>query len=873
MITYIYDIEVFSDDWIVVFKRPEENSNYIVIHNDNARLKEFLSQPDIIIGGFNNKHYDNWIVLTMIQGGSNVEVKRHNDFIIGGGNAWEFPFVQFKKLPCPTFDLKDDIADPGISLKAIEGNLKLPIVESSVPFDIDRKLTPEELEEVIRYCKYDVDSTIKLYHERKENYIDAKALISEMYNLPVEEGIGLTNAKLCARILGAKPQKFNDERNYIIPDNIDTDLIPKDILDFFMLIRDKSIPDAKLFGAGKGSKGMTLDIILKTSYGECPVTYAWGGVHGAKPCVVVAETEDRVIINQDVASLYPNSMLNFGYCSRAMEDPEAYRKLVERRLGYKHSGDKLRSNALKLPINTTYGAMLNAYNDLADRWAGRSVCISNQLAMTMLITMLCQQCKTIDFVNINTDGIMFTIDRNEVEISERIIKEWSDVTKFEMERDDFKKVIQKDVNNYIGITPEGKLKTKGGYVSLYEKGNFKTNSLQIIHRSIVEYLVNNVPVEKTINECTDIFAFQQIVKTGGTFEGSYHYVNGVREPIQKVNRVYAVKDPKYGAVVKGKWITEKRKKNKDTGKMESTPVDPPQWSETIISECPDHAFIDNENVLTVDDLDKDYYIDMAKKRIDKYINIDPTVARKIAKIEKEVVIMATETKVTDETLKEIRGLNVYGKLALARGKFLNAPLKKSGTNTYAEFKYFELEDIVPTAIKIFTDLGLVLIENITFENASATLVNVDNTEEFITFNAPAKDPNIENGTKMSAIQGLGAYITYMRRYLYMLVLDIVEADGVDAVIGKEEEKKPAPKKSTKPATATEREETKKELINEGGDATDTQIKAIKSGLKKLREKDEKYEPYIKETIKKIKAGMTKTEAEDRLIEIGDKIEE
>ena len=96
---YIYDIEVFSDDWIVVFRRPEDGANHIVIHNDNARLREFLNQPDIIIGGFNNKHYDNWVVLTMIQGGSNIEVKRHNDFIIGGGSAWEFPFIQFKKLP------------------------------------------------------------------------------------------------------------------------------------------------------------------------------------------------------------------------------------------------------------------------------------------------------------------------------------------------------------------------------------------------------------------------------------------------------------------------------------------------------------------------------------------------------------------------------------------------------------------------------------------------------------------------------------------------------------------------------------------------------------------------------------------------------
>ena len=862
---YIYDIEVFSDDWIVVFRRPEDGSNYIVIHNDNTRLREFLSQPDIVIGGFNNKHYDDYVVLTMINGGSNIEVKRCNDWIVKEKKEpWTFPFIQFKKKPFKSFDLRDDIADQGISLNAIEGNLKLPIVESSVPFDIDRKLTPEELEEVIQYCKYDVDSTIALYNERKEDYIDAKALISDMYGLDKAEGIGLTNAKLCARILGAKPQNFNDERNYIIPDNIDTDLIPKVILDFFLQIRDKSIPDAKLFGAGKGSKGMTLDLILKTSYGECPVTYAWGGVHGAKPCVIVEETEDRVIINQDVASLYPNSMLNFGYCSRAMEDPEAYRKLVERRLGYKHSGDKLRSNALKLPINTTYGAMLNAYNDLADRWAGRSVCISNQLAMTMLITMLCRECETIDFININTDGIMFSINRSEVALSERIVEEWCKITKFEMERDDFKKVIQKDVNNYIGITPDGSFKTKGGYVSLYKGGNFKTNSLQIIHKAIVDYLVKGIPPETTINECKDIFAFQNIVKTGGTYEGSYHYINGERVPIQKVNRVYAVKDPKYGQVVKGKWITEKRKKNKETGKMESTPVDPPVWSETVIPECPDHAFIDNENVLTVDDLDKDYYIDMAKRRIDKYINIDPTVARKIAKIKEEVIIMATKTT-TDPHV-----LNVYGKLSEARERFLNAGIKKTGVNRYAEFKYFTLDDIIPAKQKIFKELGLADIITFEAEEAILCLYDVDNPTEFIIFKSQLDE---DESLIKNPIQKVGAIQTYVRRYLYMLALDIIESDGIEETTDKPDDAPTPAKKSTKPATLAEREEVKEELIDQGGKATDTQIKSIKKGLKKLREKDESYEPYIKDTLKKIKSGMTKTEAEDQLIEIGNKIEE
>lgn len=864
MITYIYDIEVVKWNWIVVFRNPEGENNHIVIHNDNNHLRSFLEQPDIVIGGFNNKHYDDWILLTMILGGSNVEVKRHNDFVINGeGNGWEFPFVQFQKRPFKSFDLKDDIADPGISLKAIEGNLKLPIVESSIPFDIDRPLTAEELDELIYYCKNDVDATVRLYNERKENYIDAKALIADMYDLPVDEAIGLTNAKLCARILGAKKQDLNDERDYVLPDNINPDEIPKVVMDFFMQIRDKSIPDAKLFGAGKGAKGLTLDIMLKTSAGECPVTFAWGGVHGAKPCITVEETDDRVIINQDVASLYPNSMLNFGYCSRAMEDPEAFRKLVEKRLSYKHSGDKLRSNALKLPINTTYGAMLNQHNDLADRKAGRSVCISNQLAMMMLITRLAKACKTIDFININTDGLMFTIDRKEVALSESIITEWSKVTRFEMERDDFKKVIQKDVNNYIGITPDGKFKTKGGYVSLYNGGNFKTNSLEIIHKAIVDYLVEGVPPETTINNCTDIFAFQQIIKTGGTFEGSYHYVNGEREPIQKVNRVYAVKNPKYGAVVKGKWITEKRRKNPTTGKMESTPVEPPQWSETIISECPDHAFIDNENVLTIDDLDKGYYIDMAKKRIDKYINLDPTVKRKIDKITQEVVIMA---ETTNEAV-DIRSANVYQKLIEARRRFGALNVKKSGKNTYAEFKYFTLDDIVPVKNSLFGTLGLVDVISFGTDVATLTLINVDDPDDTIEFMSPLRE---DESLIKNPIQKLGAIETYIRRYLYLLALDIVEGDAIEELTDKADSK--TEKKSKRPATAQEREEAKTELIDKDGSATDTQIKAIKNGLKKLRERENSDEGYLTACMKRIKKGLSKTEADDLLIEIGEKIE-
>ena len=235
-----------------------------------------------------------------------------------------------------------------------------------------------------------------------------------------------------------------------------------------------------------------------------------------------------------------------------------------------------------------------------------------------------------------------------------------------------------------------------------------------------------------------------------------------------------------------------------------------------------------------------------------------------------------KTVVTDEELKEIRGLNIYGKLAVARGRFLNSGIKKEGKNTYAEFKYFRLDEIIPVKQKIFTELGLSDMISFTQDYAVLTLVNVDNPEEVIQFMSQlAPDESLIK----NPIQKVGAIQTYVRRYLYMLALDIIESDGIEETTGKpvDENNKPAPenavKKSNRPATVEERKETKDQLINQDGKATDTQIKSIKRGLKKLRDKNESYEPYIAEVLKKIKSGMTKTEAEDQLIEIGGKIEE
>lgn len=230
--TYIYDIEVFVEDWIVIFRNADiETPNYIVIHNNNAQLKEFINQPkDMIIGGFNNKWYDDWVILSMLNGADNSIVKKHNDHIIGGGNGWEFPFISYQKKPFKSFDLRDDLPR-GLSLKAIEGNNLENIVESKIDFRITRKLTEEELKEVIKYCKNDVEATYNLYKKRSK-YIQSKKDIAKIKGVSELEILPLTNAKITSFVLDAKYKDYGDEFEYNPPECLRLNKYPH-ILEFF----------------------------------------------------------------------------------------------------------------------------------------------------------------------------------------------------------------------------------------------------------------------------------------------------------------------------------------------------------------------------------------------------------------------------------------------------------------------------------------------------------------------------------------------------------------------------------------------------------------------------------------------------------------
>ena len=797
-----YDCEVFSHDWIVVFK-DKETGIFTVVHNDNEALRSCISEDAIYIG-FNSKHYDQYIIKGICADLSPQELKQLNDYIIAGNQGWQYPLLNGFYFSFNNVDIRDD-TQQGLSLKAIEGHMGISIQETEVDFNLDRPLTQEELDQTIFYCKHDVDATEKLTDIRKD-YLKNKINLGRMAGLTDTKAMAMTNGKLTAAMLKATAQKHDDERQYVYPDNLRREYIPQEVFDFFDRMYDPNISDAEYFKSK-----------LEISVGECPVTIGFGGIHGAIPNYFWSEQEDpeEAIRNKDVGSYYPHLCTINGYTSRNIPSPQVYENVLESRMKAKAAGDIATANALKLVCNTTYGCLLNQYNDLYDPLMGRSVCISGQLYLLELARHCYQDIPGLKIVQLNTDGIMVQCRKEYLSQLDEICDEWQSRTGFELETDSVIKIAQKDVNNYVEIQEGGKAKAKGGYLvkGISTVGAFNiNNSCCIVATALKEYFVNGTPVEETIENCNDIFQFQIIAKAGAKYKEAYHVVGDRKEQVQKVNRVYATADTRYGKLFKVK------AEDDTTAKIES---------------LPEHCIIDNDNQLTIADVDKNFYIEMARKRVNDFMGIKP---EKKSRRKKD---MATATKTTKEPM------NVYQKLIEARSQFLNDGVEKSGKNMNVGFKYFELTAIVPSVTTIFKELGLIAIDKFTNETAYMTIVNCDAPEETIEFEAPFNQiaPIVSNAGKQvtNEMQALGSSITYMRRYLYVIAMDIVENDEIEPQITNDTPAE-APKKA--PATPEQRQEVKQELTAPAENASTLQIKGLKAVLKKLKDKDPSKEEMI-----------------------------
>jgi hypothetical protein len=496
-----YDIEVYTHNSFVVLKDINKNMWLFENRNRFSGLSDFINGKTLI--GFNNYWYDDHILDAMLNGWSQKQIKDLNDRIISGQK--QKPKHHLKTLD--TFQ-QIDVSMP--SLKKIEGNMGRMILESSVPFDLPRLMNDTEFQEAVDYCSYDVDNTIEIYKMRYDSYFAPKQNLISMVG---EKGLRWNTTTLSANALLGNmvlPKWSNIRLNGSDRDDLSMlELVPKEVVDLWNSGVDKGKVVIEEFG--------------------CSIEFGFGGLHGVHKKITRAENLKLL----DVASMYPHIILNINALGSATEK---YKYILEERIKAKHSGDKVLSDALKLILNSVYGLLKNQYSTLYNPKSALSVCIYGQIALYTLCKRLAENGHTI--ININTDGVGFIPAPGADYLD--IWHEWEKDFNLTLEEDAFQTFIQKDVNNYIGVFPNGKLKCKGGDVARYQyDAVFKNNSARIMDIAIVDHLLHGKSVIDTLIEHLDKpHLYQYIIKAGHTYEGVFD-ANG--NEYNKVNRVFPAK--------------------------------------------------------------------------------------------------------------------------------------------------------------------------------------------------------------------------------------------------------------------------------------------------------------------------------------------
>lgn len=594
-----YDFEVFKHDWLVVMLDMTEKQQHIII-NDPEQLKTFYeAHKDDIWVGYNSRNYDQFILRAILL---DVDPKEVNDWIIvKDRSGWTFSNL-FWRISLNNYDVMPAVP---VGLKTMEGFMGNDIKETSVPFDIDRKLTEKEIEETVKYCCHDVEQTVEVFLERKSEF-DAMIQMCQVFNLPLSY-IGKTNAGITAKVLDCVKTDWEDEFDFIIEPFIKLNKYSS-VLDWFKNAKQDCIREMQAaYAAAKPSQRYKYDHTdpeafrrffynrsITTNICGIPHVDGWGGIHGASEQPIFRK---GLIFHVDVGSYYPSYLIAHQRVTRAARQPEKYAEVYHTRMALKAAGKKKEQAPYKLLLNSLSGAMKDKNNAAYDPCMNNTMVVNCQLMLIMLLEWL-EEIPDFELIQSNTDGLIVKIpDTDEAfNMLDDICYRWERACSTErctiglaFDQVDF--IYQKDVNNYLfKFAGSEKYERKGAYVKELSRLDA---DLPIINRALVAYMTQGIHPAVTINACNDLIEFQKLVKLSSKYEHVEH--NGQRY-MYKCYRVFASTRRTDGRIMKCR-----------------DGSNPAKFGNT-----PDRCFIINDDVKGVHcppHLDKQWYIDLAIKRL------------------------------------------------------------------------------------------------------------------------------------------------------------------------------------------------------------------------------------------------------------------
>jgi len=243
-----------------------------------------------------------------------------------------------------------------------------------------------------------------------------------------------------------------------------------------------------------------------------------GGLHSVDKPGSFYSNPGQLIVDVDVTSYYPRIILNNRYYPNHVGDVflDIYGDIVDQRVAAKEKGDKVTADALKITINGTFGKLGSKYSYIYSPNLMIQVTITGQLALLMLIEQFAMA--GIQVLSANTDGV--TIIHSPADDITKDVEHWEDRTGFDMEYTYYDSIHYRDVNNYIAVTGDGKVKTKG----TYKLSDLSKNPVSdICNRAVQDYITKGVPVEETILDCKEVPMFLTVrtVRAGAEKDDEY----------------------------------------------------------------------------------------------------------------------------------------------------------------------------------------------------------------------------------------------------------------------------------------------------------------------------------------------------------------
>lgn len=563
-IVYVYDIEVFQNIFHCSVKNTETNDIYkFEISERKNQLRElvkFFKQVDkyitwgdyyttninipanVIFCGYNNLHYDNPIIDYIIEYEDKLmqynipticssifnlskTITTSSEDNIDAWKHWKYQ-IWFDTFDILTMLYSNKLR---VGLKEIQVTMQYPNVQEFV-CDWTKPLPLEDFDSMIDYNINDIESTSELLNRCKKD-VDLRIAIEDEYGVRVlsKDGVNIGMKILTQKYLEKTGLTWWDIKDLRSPMSV----IPlKDVILPFIKydspILQRVLEDMKNQIVSPGRKGYENKFV----FNNLRYSVGVGGIHSVNSPEIIIPRDDEMLIDIDVASLYPSMLIEYEFYPRHLgkEFLEVYKQIKDERIEAKHNGDKVKNETLKLALNGLSGNLQNEHNFCYSPFAVMQIRINGQLLLLMLAEKLTQiGCR---IVQANTDGLFVLLKKDAYSKVNSICREWEQLTKLTLEEDRFKAMYQYAINDYFAITEDNKVKEKGMFITAVKLGKGLTP--KIIPKAVISFFKDGIPVEDTIKNCTDIRDFLMSEKTGKQWHVEY-----MNEEQQRTNRFYA----------------------------------------------------------------------------------------------------------------------------------------------------------------------------------------------------------------------------------------------------------------------------------------------------------------------------------------------